>query len=398
MEARAVEAADVLVVGAGPVGMMTALAAVERGLGVRIVDQYRRAALHSYALALHPGSLRLLEEYGLADKLVDHGHRLEHVDVYLGPQQVATLDLAEVGGAYPFVLVLPQSLLESALEQRLTDAAVQVEWERSLLSFDESDEGITALIAQMPEAHTARVQATYLVGADGQSSLVRRLMGTRITDAGPPLSYGLLEFEAPVEAADRMRLVFTDESIDVLWPLSGERARWGVQLLQDEVEPQPPLLWEHVGRRAPWFDSSACRAEWWTSVAFQPGLSRSCGRKRAWLAGDAAHSAPPAGVQSMNVGLREGHDLGRRLAAILRGERQPRLLRYYHEEREREWKMLLGVQDRLQTLPGAPDWARRIGPRLVSSLPASGRDLNVLLGQAGLRLQWLRGEKRRSGS
>jgi len=394
--------------GAGPVGMLTALGLAERGVRVHIVDRYRRAALHSYALALHPGTLRLLDEYGIAETLVERGQRLDRIDVYSGEDPRATIELAPLGGSFPFVLVVPQALLESALEQRLADSGIPVFWNHPVLMFENETDALSVLLAEVPDdwagdddsipsnVSTTRVQPSYLVGADGYGSLARRLLSSPLQESGEPMAYGLVEFETTIEKPDRMTLVFGEDSTDVLWPLGPGRGRWGVQLDRDASRIDSAGVWEVVARRAPWFDSSACRTEWSDSVAFRSRLVRSYGQGRVWLAGDAAHFSSPVGVQSMNVGMREGYDLARRLAAILRDGGSPSLLRYYHEDREREWKMLLGLHDRLRRLPEARNWAIELGQRLVSALPASGHDLNLLLEQVGLRLRWLRRKTRKS--
>jgi 3-(3-hydroxy-phenyl)propionate hydroxylase len=243
------------------------------------------------------------------------------------------------------------------------------------------------------------VRTAWVVGADGYGSLTRRLLASDLAQTGPPMTYALLEFEAPVAEPTRMTIALTDGATDVLWPLGSTRGRFGLQVPPDSAATAAPAdPWDLVHARAPWFERGPGVVDWETSVAFRPCLARSFGGGRVWLAGDAAHLTSPVGVQSMNVGLREAHDLGRRLAAILRGVRETKLLRFYNEEREREWKMLLGVHDRLRARSGVAPWVRALGPRLVAVLPASGHDLNLLLDQVGLRLHWLRGRAgRRAG-
>jgi len=126
----------VLVVGAGPVGLFAALCLSERGLRVRIFDKYARTALHSYALALHPHSLRMLDEFQVVQPLLDRGQRLERVAIHHDDGPATEIDLTRVGGAHPYALALPQLLLEAALERRLEDNGVQVEWNRQVLTFD----------------------------------------------------------------------------------------------------------------------------------------------------------------------------------------------------------------------------------------------------------------------
>ena len=391
---------DVLVLGAGPVGLVAAIQLSERGLRVRIVDKYSRTALRSYALALHAGSLRLLDEFGLGRTLDDHGHRLEELEIH-HPDGAARIDLAQVGGPHPHVLVLPQYLLEGALEQRLAGNGVQVEWGRQALNFDAGADGVHTLLMETPDEdeistdppETERVHSTFLIGADGGDSLTRRLLGIEIPGAAPA-TLGLLEFERAIETPSRLHVTLCADSVDVMWPLSAGRGRWSVELGGPASDEVLPRIKSAVAERSPWFGEDLGVVEWVTTVDFERRLAARSGRGPVWMIGDALHFTSPIGVQSMNIGLREAQDLARRIADILQDDGSPKLLDYHNEDRQREWKMMLGIKDRLEAKGSPPAWAQAAGHRLVEILPASGRDLNRLLEQVGLRLNWMRGQAR----
>src|SRR3954453_490667 len=113
------ERPEVLVAGAGPVGLMAALVLAEQGIQVQIVDQEKRPAARSYALALHPQSLRLLDEVGLADELLARAHRIERLAFYEGMERRAELDFTALPAEFPYIAVLPQQILEGTLESAL---------------------------------------------------------------------------------------------------------------------------------------------------------------------------------------------------------------------------------------------------------------------------------------
>jgi NADPH-dependent dioxygenase len=395
---------DVLVLGAGPVGLLAAIQLSERGLRVRIVDKYTRTALRSYALALHARSLRLLDEFGLGRTLDDHGHRLEELEIH-HPDGAARIDLTHVGGSYPYLLVLPQNLLEGALEQRLADNGVRVEWGHQVLNFDAGADGVHTLLIETPgddEASsdppaTERVHSIFLVGADGGDSLTRRLLGVE-TAGTAPATLGLLEFERAIETPSRLHVTLNPDTVDVMWPLSSGRGRWSVELGGPVADDVLPWIKQTVAERSPWFGGEFGAVEWVTTVDFERRLAARSGRGPVWMIGDAMHFTSPIGVQSMNIGMREAQDLSRRIADILQDGGSPKLLDYYNEDRQREWKMMLGIKERLEEKGTPPGWARAAGQRLVECLPASGRDLNLLLEQVGLRLNWMRGQARGSGA
>jgi len=385
----------VVVVGAGPVGLFTALTLNERGVDVRILDKYQRSALHSYALALHPHTLELLEEVGLADELILRGQRVDRVVLHHEHDAPIELDLAATGGPFPFVLVLPQTLLEAALARKLAERGIDVAWKHQALTVEEEGDSVRALICSVPESDdrempTTHLRSDYLVGADGYDSLVRRMLGIEYTRVGPLATFGLIEFETELSAPDELHINLHEGSTEVLWPLGPDRARFSLQIDAETTAPDATRLKQLVHERCPWFRDEIGAVDWTTTIGFDHRLAARFGAGRIWLAGDSARLTSPIGVQNMNVGLREGRDLAQRLASILDGQGNERLLRYYNDERRKEWRGLMGLKGDFDAAPTTPDWVLRMPDRVVAALPASRIELNRLLGQIGLRLVWVR--------
>src|SRR5512134_589408 len=135
---------QVLVIGAGPVGQFVALSLAQRGLKVDVLDEQWRGSVHSYALALHPLSLSLLDECGAADELIRAGERIDRVAFYRGRDRVGEVDFSRLDGPFPFVLVVPQSSLEQALEQQLRQSKVRVWWNHQALSIEQDGARVVA--------------------------------------------------------------------------------------------------------------------------------------------------------------------------------------------------------------------------------------------------------------
>jgi len=124
--------------------------------------------------------------------------------------------------------------------------------------------------------------------------------------------------------------------------------------------------------------------DWSQIVDFSPSLAEVFGRDRVWLAGDAAHTASPLGVQSMNRGLYEVCQLVDVMVAVLAGKEEPKSLERLATAQRDEWLRTLGNDASFDSFPNPASWLSGYARRLVCALPASGRDLDELLSQLGI--------------
>lgn len=421
---------EVLVVGAGPVGMFTALSLAERGVKVELIDESWRTTARSYALALHSHSLELLDGAGLVEELLEGGHRIDAVVFYEGEERRSELTLSDLPGGFPFLLVIPQDRLERSLSRRLKEKGVPVHWNRRLAGFEQhTSNGGRRVVAQVEELgkesvgygvatsewvveERSRVVSQFLIGADGHRSAVRRLLGFDFDRAGAEGGevYAVFEVQAPPPVPGEVRVVLGKETSDVLWPLDDNRLRWSFQLLDPEGlvaqrskgrlavqlggDVFPYLdrddLARLVAERAPWSGDGGHATDdeltWSVAVRFERRLASRFGDGRVWLAGDAAHLAGPVGVQSMNIGLKEAHELAWRIAEVLHADGGDDLFEDYDRQRHAEWNTLLGLDGPAEAAAGAAPWVERHAHRLIPCLPASGDDLTLLARRVGLQL------------
>ena len=414
------ERTEVLVAGAGPVGLWTALLLAKAGVEVTIIDREERTAARSYACALHPPTLALLDRLGLTEPLLARGRKLSSVAFYEGQSRRAELNLAALGGRFPFLLVVPQNELEHALEEQLRQAGVSVHWNHRFDSFQTQPESVEATIEELGGTATgyivphwemvvkqrASLHAEYLLGADGANSRVRHQAGIECAPAGAPLRFAAYEFESEQAAAEEVRVVLDESTTNVLWPLPGNKCRWTFQLVHSEVArefPEKERRAVHVAQgavdekvrqyvqrvaqhRAPWFSTGVKEVSWCTEVAFEPRMARPSGRDRCWLLGDAAHQTGPVGVQSLNAGLAEAEPLAGCLHHILRQQASAEVLQRFEAERQARWQRLLGLTGGLKARPEAQPWVRAHASRLLSCLPGTGADLATLAAQLKLEL------------
>lgn len=409
---------EVLVVGAGPVGLWTALLLAEAGVEVSIIDREPNTTARTYACALHARTLKLLEKVGLVDAVLQQGRRVEKVAFYEGNSRYAEVDLAALGGPYPFLVILPQQILEKLLEQRLQESGVAVRWNHRLDHLAAEPELAAATIEELggtslgyivPHWETvvkdrSILRAQFVVGADGHDSSVRRQADLEYQPLGPVQCFAAFEFEAALQEQSEVRVVLTESSTSVLWPLLGEQYRWTFELNRGEGVPEFPLkerravkvahpeldeIVRHyiqtlARKLAPWFAANIGAITWSSEVAFAARLASRFGRDRCWLAGDAAHQTGPVGVQSLNMGFVEGEALSRHLARILREAAPLDVLESYQQEQDREWRRLLGTPGGLNAEAGASPWVAKRRSRLLACLPATDGDLEKLAQQLAL--------------
>jgi 2-polyprenyl-6-methoxyphenol hydroxylase-like FAD-dependent oxidoreductase len=406
---------EVLIVGAGPVGLFAALSLVERDVKVRIVDHAVRSATHSYALVLHGEALGYLAELGMLDQVLEGAYRVERVAFYDGSLRRAEIDLSSLGGPYGFLAVTRQDVLENLLERELRGRGVEVEWNHRAARLEPRADGVGVSIEKLVSesvgyavSHTEWVvgkrrslEVPFIVGADGYGSLVRRQLEIEFPEVGSAEQFAVFEFDSDFDARNEMRVILDDQSTNVLWPLPDGRVRWSFEIsasrLPQEVRRKDrafadlgsmrfpvldaSLLSELLAERAQWFDGSLGSIHWRMAVRFERRLAERFGQGRIWLAGDAGHMAGPVGAQSMNVGLREARDLALIVEKVLkRGEGMDRFAAY-DRERRAEWRALLGLHGELR---GGEGWLGGVAPRLVPCVPASGKALAALLGRLGL--------------
>jgi len=392
---------EVLVVGAGPVGLVAAVFLQQYGVRVEIVDMHQRTTQHSYALAIHPRTLRILDQAELSEGLIGAGRKLTKVAYYEGRERRAEIDYSALASKHPYLLVVRQSLLERAAEEALRRQKLKVLWGHRLQSLAVDGAAIRAEVAKLDQvatgypvartewlvARSETIRPAYVIGADGYNSTVRRMAGIDMAEHGRGQVFSIYEIEATGDLPAEVRVILDPDLTSVYWPLEEGRCRWGFQI-QDASEHEASMerLEQLVTARAPWWTARPIQIYWSTLALFEGRLARSLGTGGIWLAGDAAHQAAPVGVHSLNSGLVEARELAARISAIRRAWEAPSRLEEFATETHEAWQRLLGADRTVRALPGADPWVRQSAERIVSCIPASGDDLEPLLEQIGLTI------------
>lgn len=410
---------EVLVVGAGPVGLWTAVLLAQAGVQVSIIDREQRTATRSYACALHPGTLRLLRQAGLLDPVLEQGRRLEKMVFYDDASPRAVLPFSGLDGDFPFLLLLPQSALESVLEEHLRKVGIRVQWNHRFDTLVDEPEAVSVTIEQLGGTGTGYIVphwetvvkdrvnllAQFVLGADGYNSRVRQALGIEYERVAGATSFAAFEFETDQVLESELRVVLSSTT-NVLWPLAGQKCRWTFQIVRPELARDFPekerraarLVQSNVderirgyvqkvaSQRAPWFKGAVKEIAWCTEVSFEQRMVNGFGRNRCWLLGDAAHQTGPAGVQSMNAGFAEAAGLVPLLAAMLRQQGTFATLNRFSEQQRGNWRRLLGLTGGLKPSTGTDPWVSENAARILPCLPAVGSDCGPLAAHFNLSI------------
>jgi len=416
--------ADVVVAGAGPVGLFTALALARAGVEIRVVDTGMWPCRRSYALGLHGATVELLERFGLGQVVKENSFAVAGVSFC---DRTGVRVQAEAGE----MRVLRQDTLEAVLEAALAGLGVKVEWrselsdlrpvegglELTLSRFEKESRGYAVAHTEWVVAGRERVETGFVIGADGHNSKVRRSAGLEFPEVAPAQYAAVFEFECDMEWTDG-RIVFGERTTDMCWPLGGGRGRWSFQLPDYQDVAAEALqaglqaggfgyfpferpkereegggvaaalpatrLPELLAERAPWFQHRIGQVQWRTLVRFERRLAAPFVKGRVLLAGDAAHVTAPMGMQSMNLGLQEGYAYAELLGRVLQGEQRSEALAAVGAGWRAEWLRLLGVERRLEAGTGADAWLAGYKDRVVACLPGYGAKLEQMAGELGM--------------
>jgi 2-polyprenyl-6-methoxyphenol hydroxylase-like FAD-dependent oxidoreductase len=343
---------QVLICGAGPVGLTLAIELTRFGVPVRIIDKSATRTDKSKALVLWSRTLELFEGSGLTQTFVATGNKVHSAQTMSGGKLIASVDLSLVKDTpYPFALMIPQSETERVLEEHLAALGVLVERNTELTAFSDYGGKITVTIHSGGVEQTTEVE--WLVGSDGAHSVVRHGLGFEFTGTTEASDWALADLHLTGSVSpDVLKLYWHSEGVLALFPMGSERYRVIANLppLQGSSRPDPTLedIQQLIDRRGAQGAVASCPL-WLTTFHINERKVREYRRGNVMLAGDAAHIHSPAGGQGMNTGMQDAFNLAWKLAMVWDGRAGDSLLETYSSERSAVGDMVLRNATRLTT-------------------------------------------------
>ena len=342
---------DVLIIGAGPTGLVLALWLTKLGVRVRIIDKTAEPGMTSRALAVQARTLELYRQLDLADAVVAKGHQVPAVNLWVKGQQKARISLAAMGSGltpYPFMQIFPQDEHERLLIQRLETLGVAVERRTELVRFTEHENCVTARL-RGPDGGEQDCEAVYVAGCDGARSIVREAIGTGFPGGTYRQIFYVADVEAKGPALNGELHVDLDEADFVaVFPLAGEgRARLIGTVRDERADRADTLTFGDISNHAiGQMKVAIAKVNWFSTYHVHHRVTQHFRKDRAFLAGDAAHIHSPAGGQGMNTGIGDAINLAWKLAAVVAGRAPDSLLDSYEAERIGFARRLVATTDR----------------------------------------------------
>jgi len=353
---------DVLIVGAGPTGLMLANQLARRGVKPRIIDRHSGPAQQSRAMAVQARTMEIYSRMGLIDKALSLGERATGANIWANGRWTARIPVGDIGQSmspFPFVLMLGQDDNELIMGEKLRDYGVTVDWNTELVEIEQHPDHVDATLT-LPDGTIQRVKAAWVAGCDGSRSPVRELSGIKF----PGAPYEHTFFVADTEATGSMKpgelnVYLWKDGFHLFFPMRGKDGWRVIGILPKHLRRRDDLTFEDVVpaiRQEAGTNLSFKACHWFSTYRISHRAAEHFRDRRCFLLGDAAHIHSPAGAQGMNTGLQDAYNLAWKLALVVQGRADAALLDTYEQERIPVAKRLLETTDRAFQLIVADGW------------------------------------------
>jgi 2-polyprenyl-6-methoxyphenol hydroxylase-like FAD-dependent oxidoreductase len=353
---------DVLVVGAGPTGLMLANQLARHGVRVVIIDRHAGPSLQTRALGVQARTLEIYSHLGIVDRALELGKRATGANLWAEGRRTARVPIGDIGrdlSPYPFLLILGQDDNERLMGDALRDHGNTVRWNTELVGIKQNTDNVTATLKQ-PDGAITQITAAWVAGCDGARSAVREL--NAIEFVGAPYEHVFFVADTQMTGPmvpDELNVYLWREGFHLFFPMRGTDHWRVVGILPQELRGREDLTFEDVipsVRQEAGADLSFKACSWYSTYRIHHRCAARFRDRRCFLLGDAAHIHSPVGAQGMNTGLQDAYNLAWKLALVVSQRAEARLLDSYEAERIPVAKRLLSTTDRAFQLIVSDSW------------------------------------------
>ena len=343
---------DVLIVGAGPTGLMLANQLTRRGVRTLIIDRHAGPARETRALGVQARTLEIYAQLGIAERAIELGKIGTGANIWSRGRRTGRIVLGTAGAAvtpYPFILILGQDDNERIMGERLRDFGVGVRWNTELVGLQQHAEHVE-VVCKDEHGAIRNASARWIAGCDGAHSAVRDLCGIPFLGA----AYEHVFYVADVEAIgtmvpDEVNVYLWPDGFHLFFPMRGPDHWRVVGILPGDLRAKSEVTFDSVvpsirHEAGASLDFKSC--SWFSTYRIHHRRAAQFRDRRCFLLGDAAHVHSPVGAQGMNTGLQDAYNLAWKLALVTTGQAATVLLDSYEAERMPVAKRLLSTTDR----------------------------------------------------
>jgi 2-polyprenyl-6-methoxyphenol hydroxylase-like FAD-dependent oxidoreductase len=347
---------DVLVVGAGPTGLMLANQLGRRGVRALILDRHAGPSLQTRALGVQARTLEIYSHLGIVERALELGKRATGANMWAHGRRVARVPLGDIGrdlSPYPFLLILGQDDNERLLGEALRNWGMAIQWNTELVGLAQEADRVIAKVKQ-PDGTIRDLATAWVAGCDGARSAVRELNG--IAFQGAPYEHVFFVADTQMTGPmvpDEVNVYLWRDGFHLFFPMRGTdhwrlvgivppALRGRDDLTLDDVIPS---IREEAGAGVALQDCG-----WFSTYRIHHRRAERFRDRRCFLLGDAAHIHSPVGAQGMNTGLQDAYNLAWKLALVVSGRAGAGLLDSYEAERIPVARRLLSTTDRMFSL------------------------------------------------
>ena len=327
---------DVLVVGAGPVGLNMALALQNQGVSCRVIDTKSGPETTSNSLGVNARTLEIWNAMGFAHEAIEEGLCIKEIKVFSGNKLLNYAPIDKIESEFNFMLSLPQAQTETLLISVLNKRGINVEWNTLLTGLDDTEDDVLCT------TNKETIKAKWVVGCDGYHSKTRELAG--IPQDCRALAQHYIMMDAKISVAENIDGTVSLDEVSGIFHSSGvmffipmrDKVRIIAEISKDPkyknlTEPTAEAFSAILNERHPGVKIQS--VEWLSSFNIHECIAASFRKKHVFLAGDAGHSHSPVGAQGTNTGIQDSWNLAWKLAHVIKGEALPKILDTYNIER-----------------------------------------------------------------
>ena len=329
---------NVLIVGAGPAGLMMACQLAIHNISFRIIDIKDHRTNYSGALIVQARSIEIFQQMGIAQTAIQLGTIANEINLIFNGKKSFAIPVKDIGHGltrFPYMLLLEQSKTEQILTDFLNNMGYSIERETELDRFSQDDHGVTSILKK-PGRNEEAFSTKYLIAADGARSTIRKQLGIPFVGKTYPISLFVSDCKAGGElSSDQLCFSFSDKTTAGFFPLPG--GRWRIDgAISKDMENIDPLTFKDIGKHfgeKTRMNVEISEPDWFSVFHVNERYAASFQQNRCFLVGDAAHIHSPVGAQGMNTGLQDSYNLSWKLAFVLQGKANASLLNTYCSER-----------------------------------------------------------------